>query len=62
MKITWQQRMTNKIVVELAEINEILSCEIRRRRWNWLGHVLRRGRVEALECSQGSSAGQRVLV
>lgn len=43
MKITWQQRMTNKRVVEMAGINEI-SCEVRRRRWNWLGHVLRRER------------------
>ena len=25
----------------MAEINDI-SCEVRRRRWNWLGHVLRR--------------------
>ena len=33
--------MTNKRVVELAEINGI-SCEVRRRRWNWLGHILRR--------------------
>ena len=33
--------MTNKRVVELAEINDI-SCEVRRRRWNWLGHILRR--------------------
>ena len=41
MKITRQQRVTNKRVVEMAEINEI-SCEVRRRRWNWLGHVLRR--------------------
>ena len=41
MKITWQQRVTNKRVVEMAEINEI-SCEVRRRSWNWLGHVLRR--------------------
>ena len=41
MKITWQQRVTNKRVLEMAEINEI-RCEVRRRRWNWLGHVLRR--------------------
>ena len=41
MKITWQQRITDKRVVEMAGINEI-SCEVRRRRWNWLGHVLRR--------------------
>ena len=32
--------MRNKRVVELAEINDI-SCEVRRRRWNWLGHILR---------------------
>ncbi|XP_068739813.1 craniofacial development protein 2-like [Montipora capricornis] len=31
----------NAKVVEMAEINNI-SCEIRRRRWNWLRHVLRR--------------------
>jgi len=28
-------------VVEMAEVNDI-SCEVRRRRWNWLGHILRR--------------------
>ena len=41
LRIRWQQRMTNKRVIELAEINDI-SCEVRRRRWNWLGHILRR--------------------
>ena len=41
MRIRWQQRMTNKRVVELAEINDI-SCEVRQRRWNWLCHMLRR--------------------
>ena len=25
-----------------ANIND-MSCEVRRRRWNWLGHVLRKG-------------------
>ena len=33
--------MTNERVVELAEINDI-SCEVGRKRWNWLGHILRR--------------------
>ena len=33
--------MTNKKVLELAEINDI-SCEVRRKSWNWLGHILRR--------------------
>ena len=32
--ITWQQRVTNERVVEIAVINEI-SCQVRRRRWNW---------------------------
>ena len=41
LRIRWQQRMTSKRVVELAEINYI-SCEVGRRRWNWLGHILRR--------------------
>ncbi|CAH3038590.1 unnamed protein product, partial [Porites lobata] len=41
IRIRWQQRMTNKRVVELAEINDI-SCEVRRRRWNWPSHMLRR--------------------
>ena len=33
--------MTNKRVVEMVEINDI-SHVVRRRRWNWLGHILRR--------------------
>ena len=33
--------MTNKTVIELAEINDT-SCEVRRRRLNWLVHILRR--------------------
>ena len=41
LRIRWQQRISNNRVVEMADINNI-SCEIRRRRWNWLGHVLRR--------------------
>ena len=41
LRITWRPRMTNKRVVELAEINDI-SCEVGRKRWNWLGHILRR--------------------
>ena len=30
-----------KTLVEMAEVNDI-SCEVRRRRWNWLGHILRK--------------------
>ena len=38
LHITWRQRIKNE---SLAEINDI-SCEVGRRRWNWLGHILRR--------------------
>ena len=33
--------MSNNRVVKMADINN-MSCGIRRRRWKWLGHVLRR--------------------
>ena len=33
--------VSNKRVAELANINS-MSCELRKRRWNWLGHVFRR--------------------
>ena len=32
-------------MAEMAEINEI-SCKVQRRRWNWLGHELRREGVK----------------
>ena len=41
LRISWQLRMTNKRVVEMAETDEI-SCQVQRRRWIWLGNVLRR--------------------
>ena len=56
LTIIWQHRMTNKRVVEIAEINEI-SCDVRRGRWNWLGLVLGReganDRFTALEWKPG---------
>ena len=41
LRIRWQQRISNNRVVEMADINNI-SCEIWRRRWYWLGHILRK--------------------
>ena len=41
MLIGWQQKVANKRVVVFPEIND-MSCEVQRRRWNWLGHILRR--------------------
>ena len=42
LRIRWQQRMTNRRVAEMAEEINDISSEVRRKRWNWLGHVLRR--------------------
>lgn len=40
LKIYWPQRVSNEEVRERAGI-EIISVTIKRRRWKWLGHVLR---------------------
>ena len=40
-KIRWQQHITNEAVLEMAGAAKI-SEEVRRRRWNWIGHVLRK--------------------
>ena len=41
LQIRWQQRISNERLMEMTRLNNI-SCEIRRRRWTWLGHMLRR--------------------
>ena len=40
-KIRWQQHVSNATVLELAGAGKI-SEEVRRKRWNWIGHVLRK--------------------
>ena len=62
MRIRWQQKVTNKRVVELAEIND-MSCEVPRRRWNWLGHILRReGENDCFTALGCSPEGRRAKV
>ena len=53
--------MTNKRVVEMAETNDIpVSCDVRRRKWNWLQHVLRREGINDCFTTLGwTSEGQR---
>jgi len=41
LKIRWQQHILNKTVLEMAQVDNI-SDELRRRRWNWIGHILRK--------------------
>ena len=40
-KIRWQERTTNKEVLKMAEI-ENLSEDVRRRRWKFIGHIMRK--------------------
>ena len=42
-KIRWQQHVPNKAVLEMANTGNI-SDAVRRRRWQWIGHVLRKDR------------------
>ena len=42
-KIRWQQHVTNETILQMAGMNKI-SSEVRRRRWNWIGHLMRRER------------------
>ena len=40
-KIRWQERITNKEVLQMAEM-EYLSGDVRRRRWKFIGHIMRK--------------------
>ncbi|PFX25743.1 Retrovirus-related Pol polyprotein from type-2 retrotransposable element R2DM [Stylophora pistillata] len=40
-KIRWQERITNKEVLKMAEM-ENLSEDVRRRRWKFIGHIMRK--------------------
>ncbi|KAK7489884.1 hypothetical protein BaRGS_00018906 [Batillaria attramentaria] len=43
LRIWWPQRISNKTISETSGVAKI-SEEIRRRRWNWIGHILRKER------------------
>ena len=40
-RIRWQQHITNQKILEMADANKV-SDEVRRKRWTWIGHVLRK--------------------
>ena len=44
-KIRWQERITNKEVLKMAEM-ENLSEVVRKRRWKFIGHIMTREPTE----------------
>ena len=40
MRIKWQDKISNRELLERANV-ETLSEEVRRRRWRFIGHILR---------------------
>jgi len=40
-KIRWQDRITNKEVLQIAEMKN-LSEDVRRRRWKFISHIMRK--------------------
>ena len=41
LRIRWPQKICNEEIEKITRVNKI-SNELRRRRWNWIGHVLRK--------------------
>ena len=45
LRIRWPQTISHQQIQEITGMNRT-SDEIRRRRWNWIGHIMRRDREE----------------
>ena len=45
LRIRWPQTISHQQIQENTEVNST-SDEIRRRRWNWIGHIMRKDREE----------------
>ncbi|GFS01928.1 endonuclease-reverse transcriptase [Elysia marginata] len=41
LRVKWSDRITNSKVLETARM-ETISCIIRKRRWKYIGHILRK--------------------
>ena len=50
--IRWPQRVSNERIGDITGINKT-SDEIRRRRWNWIGHVLRKDATDNCRVALG---------
>ena len=50
--IRWPQRVSNERIGDITGINKT-SDEIRKRRWNWIGHVLRKDATDNCRVALG---------
>ena len=61
LRIWWPQRIRKDTISQVTDVRKI-SDEIRRRRWNWIGHVLRKERNdECMVAMEWQPAGTRKL-
>ena len=52
LRVWWPQRIRNDTIPQITGVRKI-SDEIRRRRWNWIGHVLRKDRNDDCMVAMG---------
>ena len=52
LRVWWPQRIRNDTISQITGVRKI-SDEIRRRRWNWIGHVLRKDRNDDCMVAMG---------
>jgi hypothetical protein len=58
-KISWTDKITNEEVLERVGINRQLMSELRHRKKNWMGHILR-GDGLLKEVIEGRMEGKRI--
>ena len=46
MKVSWTAKVSNKIILQMANETRTLINEIRKRQSNFFGHILRKGQIE----------------
>ena len=54
LRVWWPQRIRNDTISQITGVRKI-SDEIRRRRWNWIGHVLRKDRNDDCMVAMGGN-------
>ena len=59
MRISWVKKISNEFVPEMVKMRRDLLVTIRKRQLKFVGHVMRKGRLEKLVL-EGKVAGKRL--